>query len=90
MWTFNTHSTRRAIYPPTWWRWRHTSAALLPLLPRRHRYPCHWGALLGSLEAGAAVRVWLPPRAEEGGTQGWDGRHAGEQPRCNDVHRIPK
>jgi hypothetical protein len=81
------HSTRRAIYSPTWWYRRHASAALLPLLPHRHRYPGLWGALLGSLEACAAGRIRLQPRAEKGGAKGWNGRHSGEQPRFSD-HRF--
>jgi hypothetical protein len=80
------HSARCAIHPPTWWHRRHASAALLPLLPRWHRCHCRWGAILGGLEACAAVRVRVPPRAEEGGTQGRNGRHTGEQPRCLGAH----
>ena len=72
------HSARRAIHPSAWWHRRHASAALLPLLPRRNRRVGLWGALLGSLEACAAVRIWVPARTEEGGTQGRNGRHTGE------------
>ena len=56
---------RRAIHPSAWWHRRHASAALLPLLPRRHRCAGLWGALLGGLEACTAVRVWVPAHAEE-------------------------
>ena len=80
--TLSVHNSDRCtIHPPTWWHRRHASAALLPLLPRWHRCYARWGTLLGGLEACAAVRVRLPTRAEEGGTQGWNGRHTGEQPR---------
>ena len=81
MQTRSVHSDRRAIHPSTRWHRRHASAALLPLLPRRHRCHGHWVALLGGLEAFAAICVRLPTRAKEGGAQGWNGRHAGEQPR---------
>ena len=81
MLTRSVHSDRRAIHPPTWWHRGYAPAALLPLLPRWHRCHGHWGALLGDLEACAAVRVRLPTRAKEGGAQGWNSRHAGEQPR---------
>ena len=80
MLTRSVHSDRRAIHPPTWWHRGYAPAALLPLLPRWHRCHGHWGALLGDLEACAAVRVRLPTRAKEGGAQGWNSRHAGEQP----------
>jgi hypothetical protein len=75
------HSDRCAIHPSTWRHWRYAPAALLPLLPHRHRYLSRWGALLGYLEACAAARVRVPPRADEGGTQGWNGRHTGEAAR---------
>ena len=80
MLTRSVHSDRRAIHPPTWWHRGYAPAALLPLLPRWHRCHGHWGALLGDLETCAAVHVRLPTRAKEGGAQGWNGRHAGEQP----------
>ena len=81
MLTRSVHSDRRAIHPPTWWHRGYAPAALLPLLPRWHCCHGHWGALLGDLEACAAVRVRLPTRAKEGGAQGRNGRHTGERPR---------
>ena len=80
------YSACRTIHTSAWWHRRHSSAALLPLLLRRRRCASLWGALLGILEACAAVRIRLPPRTEEGGTQGWNSRDTGEQPRCYDVH----
>ena len=80
MQTPSIHSAGRAVCPPTRRHRRHAPAALLPLQPHRHRCLVYWGALLGHLEAYAAVRVRVPPRAEEGGSRGRDGRHTGEQP----------